>query len=215
MAHANLIGIHGADVVRAIHDDLVSVLARDSLDGVNDVADQSRNRETFEDEVHFSGLDLGQIENIVDQRQKMAGRTLDTIERLDLIVAFEFARILLQHFGYADDGIEWRAQFVRHVGEKAGFRAACLLRGVARNLKLMHKAGKFRFPLLEFGNVRVGGDNTAVCGPPLVDVDPTAIAAVLNVRATGGFVLGNPFRQPSLVAPRRHGRSSRARRQFE
>ena len=131
----------------------VSVLARDGLDGVDDIVDQSRNRKTFEDKVHFPGLDLGQIENVVDQRQKMAGCTLDTFERLDLILAVEFARILLQHLGYADDGIERRAQFVRHVGEEAGFRAACLLCGVARNLKLVHEAGEFCFALLEFGNV--------------------------------------------------------------
>jgi len=60
----------------------------------------------------------------------------------------EFARILLQHFGYADDGIEWCAQFVRHVGKEAGFRATCFLRGVAGYLEFVHQAGKFRFALL-------------------------------------------------------------------
>ena len=155
--------------------------------------------EAFEDKIHLSGLDLGQIENVVDQRQKMAGSTLDAFKRLDLIVAVEFARILLQHLGHADDGIERRAQFVRHVGKKAGFRAACLLRGVARNLKLMHEAGKFRFPLLELGNVRVGGDDAAVRGLALVDVHPTAIGAALNVRAIGYFVLWRASPPPKLT----------------
>ena len=94
-------------------------------------------------------------------------------ERFDLVLALEFARILLEHFRYADDGIERRAQFVRHVGEKAGFRATCFLRGVARHLKLVHQAGEFCFPLLEFGNVRIGRDDAAVSGPTLTDAEPT------------------------------------------
>ena len=100
--------------------------------------------------------------------KKMAGRTLDTVKRLDLIVALEFARILLQHFGYADDGIERRAQFVRHVGEEAGFRAACLLRGVARYLELVHSRAVLDgeddcAAVLSSVMFGVVGDDAAVC----------------------------------------------------
>ena len=48
----------------------------------------------------------------------MPRRAQNPIERLDLILSLEIARILEQHLGDADDGVQWRAQLVTHVGEE-------------------------------------------------------------------------------------------------
>src|SRR5215475_3462460 len=74
--------------------------------------------------VHLSGLDFGQVEDVVDERQQMTGRAEDAVERLKLVFAVEVARILLQQLGNADNRVQWRPQFVRHVGEELGLMLA-------------------------------------------------------------------------------------------
>src|SRR5262249_3710991 len=63
-----------------------------------------------------TGFDLGQIEDVVDQREKMAARAEDAIERLRVLPCR--ICILAQHLADADDSVERRAQLVAHIGEK-------------------------------------------------------------------------------------------------
>ena len=67
-------------------------------------------------QLHPPGLDLGEVENVVDQREQMPARAEHAIERLEVLL--ERLGILPQHLGDADDGVERRAQLVAHVGEE-------------------------------------------------------------------------------------------------
>ena len=73
-------------------------------------------RERFEVKLHPPRLDLGQIENVVDQGEQMPARAEHAVERLEVLL--EALGILPQHLGDADDGVERCAQLVAHVGEE-------------------------------------------------------------------------------------------------
>jgi hypothetical protein len=63
--------------------------------------DQWCERERFELQLHPPGLDLGEVEDVVDQREQVATRAKHAIERLDILI--EAPRILPQHLGDADN----------------------------------------------------------------------------------------------------------------
>ena len=54
----------------------------------------------------------------------MAAGGKDVVGVLGLFLVQLAEQLLVQDFGEADDGVEWRAQFVRHVGEKLRFMPA-------------------------------------------------------------------------------------------
>ena len=84
-----LVGAHRAEVGGAIDHHLVAVLRRHRADGLHHVLDQRRDREGLDVEVHLAGLDLGQIEDVVDQREQVLGRAQHALERLELVVALQ------------------------------------------------------------------------------------------------------------------------------
>ena len=66
------------------------------------------------------GFDLRQIENVVDQREQVLPGGMDVVQIVLLLCRSARRKCLLQHFGKADDGVQRRAQLVRHVGEELG-----------------------------------------------------------------------------------------------
>ena len=108
-----------AEVRWAIGDDAVAILRRHRLDGLSHTLDHRRQRECFEVKLHPPGLDLGQIENVVDQGEQVAARAEHSIKRFEILI--EALGILAQHLGDADDGVKRRAQLVAHVGEELRF----------------------------------------------------------------------------------------------
>ena len=73
--------------------------------------------------LHAPGLDLGQVENVVDQSEQVAARAEHAVERLGILL--ERLGILPQHLADPDDGIERRAQLMAHIGEKLRLVLAC------------------------------------------------------------------------------------------
>ena len=69
-------------------------------------------------EVHLAGLDLGEVEDVVDQREQVPAGAQHALERLELVFPLQVARVLVQHLGDADDRVQRRAQLVRHVGQE-------------------------------------------------------------------------------------------------
>ena len=61
-------------------------------------------------------LDLGQVEDVVDQGEQMPPRAEHPIKRLGVLL--QRLRILPQHLADADDGVERRAQLVAHIGQE-------------------------------------------------------------------------------------------------
>ena len=108
---------------RTIDDDTIAVLRRHGLDRLGHVLDQWRQREQFEVKLHPPRLDLGQVEDVVDQREQMAARAEHPIERLDVLL--KRLGILPQHLGDANDGVERRAQLMAHAGEELRLVLAC------------------------------------------------------------------------------------------
>ncbi len=66
-------------------------------------------------------LDLGEVEDVVDDREQGLARIADGGEVLALLGA-ELA--LEDQFGHADDGVQRRADFVAHVGQESALGAA-------------------------------------------------------------------------------------------
>ena len=105
-----------AEVRPAIDDNTIAVLRRHRLDRLGHVLDQRRQREQFEVKLHSPRLDLGEVQNVVDQREQVPARAEYPIERLDVLL--QRLGVLPQHLGDADDRVERRAQLVAHAGEE-------------------------------------------------------------------------------------------------
>ena len=60
--------------------DLVAVFCRQRLDGLDDVVDQRRKSEALQIKFHAPGLNLGQVEDVVDQREQVPARAEDAVE---------------------------------------------------------------------------------------------------------------------------------------
>ena len=69
------------------------------------------------------GLDLGEIEHGVDQLQQVLAGRVDLPEVVGELLGAEVGGVLLEHLAVADDGVERRAQLVRHVGQELGLVA--------------------------------------------------------------------------------------------
>src|SRR5690606_10124685 len=69
-------------------------------------------------ELHVSGLDPRQVQDVVDQLQQIVPGTVDDLGVAHLLVAEVAAGILFQLVAENQDAVERRAQLVGHVGEE-------------------------------------------------------------------------------------------------
>lgn len=91
-----------------------------------------------------AGLDLGNIEDIVDDVEKMAATAMDVVRIFPVAVAAERAEHFLTHdFGKADNGVERRAQLMAHVRKEFCFRAVCHFRRFRRLPQTFFRATAF------------------------------------------------------------------------
>ena len=67
---------------------------------------------------HLSGLNLGNIQDRIDQRQQVMTGGMNLAKIGNVVLVPIFFRLLLQHFAVADNGVEWRPQLMAHVGQK-------------------------------------------------------------------------------------------------
>ena len=123
LAHLRQVRVHRADLVGAAHVQAVGVLRGQRLDHGGDVADQAGHVEGLEVQLHLAGLDLGEIEDGVDQPQQVLAGRVDLLEVVGELLGPEVGGVLLEHLAVADDGVERRAQLVGHVGQELGLVA--------------------------------------------------------------------------------------------
>jgi hypothetical protein len=135
------VGVHRADVVGAGDDQGVAVLVDQRLDDVGDVADQLGDVELFEVEVHPAGLDLREVQDVVDEPEQVLAGRVDPLEIGQEGVGVELLGLLLEHLGVADDRVQGRAQLVRHVGQEVGLVLAGDFQLTAFLLDLLEKEG--------------------------------------------------------------------------
>ena len=104
------------------------------------VVEQHRQRGPRQIELHPAGLDLREVEDVVDQREQVVARAVDVEQVLELLVVDLAEHLLAQHLGEADDRVERRAQLVRHVGEELGLVLVRHLQLAALGLDLVEEA---------------------------------------------------------------------------
>ncbi len=71
-------------------------------------------------QIELVGLDLGEIQHVVDQAQQRVGRLVDHHQKFALIGR---QRRIQQQFRHADNAVHGRANFVAHVGHEGAFGA--------------------------------------------------------------------------------------------
>ena len=67
-----------------------------------------------------AGLDLRQVQDVVDECQQIVARGMDRLRKFDLLSGQVAARVLAQLIGEDEQAVERRAQLVRHVGQEFG-----------------------------------------------------------------------------------------------
>ena len=107
-------------------------------------------------QVDFAGLDLGEVENVVDDVEQRVGGELHGFK---IVALFGSQLGVERQVGHADDAVERGADFVAHVGEELAF-------GAAGRLGLDARFYRFCFALLLCGNIAPDAD----------DADDVAIA---------------------------------------
>ena len=75
-------------------------------------------RERVNLQLDLSGLDLGEVEDVVDQREQMVPRGGDVVEVLRLLRIHGPDHLVAQHLGEADDRVERRPELVGHVRQE-------------------------------------------------------------------------------------------------
>ena len=151
------------------------------LDEGYGVLQSARQMERGRGQLHAASLDLGQIQDIVDEREQVLTGCVDVLEVFILLVVELAEHPLDQHLREADDGIEGRAELMRHVGEK--------LRLVA--------TGRLELPALLFGlaeQAHVLDRNDGLVGKGLQQVD---LAGRRTARVRRGSTAMAPIGAPS------------------
>ncbi len=138
------VGLHRADIGRDLHDERIALLADQSLHGGLDFADQSRDLDPLRIGVHAPGLDLGKVEDIVDEAQEVAGIGLDLAEIAQQARFAKILDLLLHHLAVSDDGGERGAELVAHIGQEGALGAVGRLGRLLGDLSLL--LGGFRLP---------------------------------------------------------------------
>ncbi len=71
-----------------------------------------------ERERELAGLDLGQVEHVVDQAEQVLAVALDPLEHVAHLLGRFAVDAVADQLGVAEDGVERRAQLVAHIGEE-------------------------------------------------------------------------------------------------
>ncbi|KFB67338.1 MAG: hypothetical protein CAPSK01_003256 [Candidatus Accumulibacter vicinus] len=97
------------------------LLCRERLEQAAQVKEDLGDREVLDQHLDLAGLDLRQVEDVVDQRQELVAALVDDARRLDFIVIEVTGRILGQMPGQDQNAVQRCAQFMRHVGQELRF----------------------------------------------------------------------------------------------
>ena len=113
-----LVAFHEIDTCVSIELELYPVLDRELPHRRDAALECFLEREGAHFELDLTGLDLGQVEHIVDQGEQVVGRGEDVLQVLGLLFVHLPEQLLAQHLGEADDRVQWRSELVRHVGQE-------------------------------------------------------------------------------------------------
>ena len=112
------------DLRRDLDVKLVAVAAEERLHFGDHLGDQRVDVHRLEDDLHPAGLDLRQVEDVVEQPQQVLARAPHPAEVVDHTRLPERLRVFGDDLGVPEDRVQRRAELVGHVGEEHRLRAA-------------------------------------------------------------------------------------------
>ena len=173
-------------------------------------------------QIELAGLDLGEIENFLDQRQQRFARGL---RRLGISELLGRQRRVEQQIGHAENAVERRADFVADGGEEARLGAVGGFRLVARLFERAHLdvaqlpivVGQFldaRLQRAHFVRVRAlahqhEGDDRAGGGEQRADAGAVGVGVVIRALQADAGEEAEP------AGDHRHGGDDRAAEQHQ
>ncbi len=104
------------DVDRELQALEVGHLAEGALDELPQLGERHRG----DVHRHGAGLDLGEVEDVVDQVQQVGARAVDRLGEPDLLGGEVAVGVLAQDLRQDQQAVERRPQLVRHVGQELG-----------------------------------------------------------------------------------------------
>ena len=137
LADAQLVALGPAMQVRIdVEQQLDTLLVRALREQVDDFLDHLADVEILRFETQFPGLDLREVEDVVDDGEQGVGRALDgrgeaALARIELRIE--------QQLGHAEHAIHRRTNFVRHAREEFALGAACRLGDAAGLDAVIHR----------------------------------------------------------------------------
>ena len=105
LLYLGLVGAKATNIGRADHFDDILILVGQRLDDRQHLLKQGLNVYILDEDIHLPGLDLRQVENVVDQPQQVPAGALDLLQVVDRLFVALFGGVLLQDFAVADDRI--------------------------------------------------------------------------------------------------------------
>ena len=128
LVDAGIIAVKLARKMRIhVHAKFQILFARPFRNGVNKVGDQRRRTVTHGDDLHLSVLDLGEIQDAVDEGKKVSSRRADVSRVFHDLLA---VRLPHDHFVHAQDRINRRSDLMGHIRQETALRLVCLVRRI-------------------------------------------------------------------------------------
>ena len=122
LADPRHVGADHAEVGGKIECERIPVLVDERSDGGRYGADGECEFEVLEMQFHPPGLDLGEVEHVVDQRQQVPAGVADLLQVGDVREVPLVGHLLLQHLAVADDRVERRTEFMAHARQELALR---------------------------------------------------------------------------------------------
>ncbi len=114
-----VIGVDGARQIRSKLDLEVELLVlRNLREGAVDMIAQGRERGFADIQRDGAGFDLGEVQNIVDEAEKVGTGMMDRTGEFDLFVGQIALGVLGQELGQDQQAVQRRPQFVAHIGQE-------------------------------------------------------------------------------------------------
>ncbi len=121
------VGDHLRQPARRLDHDHHPVLLGHAAHQVDGLGHDLGRADRLEVELHVAGLDLGDVEQGVDQRQEVLAAGADVAQEAGLARVDLVGELAFENLGEADDRVERRPQLVAHVGQEATLQAVGLL----------------------------------------------------------------------------------------
>ena len=129
----------GEELARAVDVglELDVLLGHERLHGFDDLVDDLGDRYDLQPQLHLAGLDLREVEDIVDQAEQVLAAGEDLVQESCAGWSVELAVTRIrEQLGEPDDRVEGRAKLVAHVGEEDALVAICFLQRLVALLEL-------------------------------------------------------------------------------